>query len=269
MDWSAAAAIVGEAVQAGFNVLAVPTYTPSWAAIPEGRTFVHPGPADPSAYANFVKLAAQRYRGMIRNWEIWNEPNVRDSFAPKPDSAKYSARLKLSYAAIKSVDPASVVISGGLSPALDDGTNISPASFVDQMYKNGAGPSFDGVGIHPYSSPDLISQGTQWYQPKQYIGMITYVMYQNQNSYKRLWSTEFGASTAVNAGTYGVTEARQSQVLVDGINYLRSLPNGGPIFVFDHRDINTGSSNTEENYGLMRTDWTAKPALASVRALIR
>lgn len=267
-NWAGTDKLVVDAYNAGLNILAVPTYTPTWAAIPEGRTFLHPGPADPATYANFTRLAAERYRGLIRNWEIWNEPNVIHSFAPKPDAAKYSQMLKLSYAAIKSVDQYSVVISGGLSPAIDDGTNISPARFVEALYANKAGASLDGIGNHPYSAPDLLSAGTDWWTPKNSIDMISYLMYINGDGWKKIWTTEFGAATTTGQPPYGVTEARQTEILVDGIKYLRSLPNGGPIFLFDYRDINTGSQNLEENYGLTRTNNTAKPSLAAVKALI-
>lgn len=268
-DWTLTDKLVIGAYNSGLNILGLLTYTPSWAASPEGRTFLHPGPSDPAAFANFARLAAERYRGAIRNWEIWNEPNIVHSFGPTPDVAKYAAILKQSYSAIKSVDPYSVVVTGGLAPALDDGTNISPARFIQALYAAGAGKYFDGVGIHPYSVPDLLSKGTDWWTSKNTISMITYLMDQNGDGAKRLWTTEFGASTSPNQPPYGVTEARQTEILVDGIKYLQSLPNAGPIFLFDYRDINTGSGNTEENYGLIRSDFTPKPSLAAVQQLIK
>lgn len=267
-DWSSIDKLVIGAYNSGLNILGLLTYTPSWAASPEGRNFIHPGPSDPADFANFARLATERYRGAIRNWEIWNEPNIVHSFAPVPSVQKYASMLKLSYSAIKSVDPYSVVITGGLAPALDDGTNISPAVFIQSLYAAGAGNYFDGVGIHPYSVPNLLSEGVDWWTPKNTIAMITYLMNVNGGGAKRLWTTEFGAATSPDHPPYGVTEARQSEILVDGINYLRSLPNAGPIFVFDYRDINTGSGNTEENYGLIRSNYTPKPALSAVQGLI-
>ena len=93
-------------------------------------------------------------------------------------------------------------------------------------------------------------------------------------SYKRIWFTEFGASTAPEgafapelAGQQSrVTEVRQAEILTDGINYMRTLANCGPIFLFDHRDIETGSFVIENNYGLLRSDFSPKPALSAVKA---
>ena len=268
-DWSRTDKLILGAYNAGLNILGVPTYTPSWAATPEGRNYLHPAPADPNTFGTFTRLVTQRYRGLIRNWEIWNEPNIQSSFAPRPDAVKYTEMLRAAYTSIKSVDPYSVVITGGLSPSFDDGVNISPAVFVQSLYANGAGPSFDAVGNHPYSVPDLLSVGQDWWTPRKQIEMISYLMNINGDGAKKLWTTEFGAPTAPNYPPYGVTENRQKEILVDAINYLRALPNAGPVFIFDHRDINTGSANPEENFGLTRSNYTAKPALAAVKALIR
>ncbi|NMN97787.1 cellulase family glycosylhydrolase [Antrihabitans stalactiti] len=266
-NWATTDQKVNAAAAAGLNILGLLTYTPAWAATAEGRNFIHPAPADPATFANFVKLAAQRYKGSIKNWEIWNEPNIQASFAPKPDPAKYTTMLKLSYAAIKAVDSSATVISGGLSPSMDDGTNISPYMFVQYMYWWGAKGSLDGLGIHPYSAPGLLSQGADWNSSKNAITVINWLLTAFGDGGRRLWTTEFGAPTSATQ-PYGVTEARQSEILVDGINYLRSLPNAGPIFLFDFRDLNTGSPNVEFNFGLVRTDYSPKPSLAAVQAML-
>jgi hypothetical protein len=276
-DWAETDAIVMDAATRNLTILGLVTYAPAWAATEEGRQYLHPAPADPQVFADFVKTAAERYRGVIRNWEIWNEPNVVQSFAPRPDVALYSAMLEKAYSAIKSVDPYSVVISGGTSPAVDQEGSLSPATFIHGLLSSGAGDSLDAVGMHPYSSPSLLSEQTQWYSSNAAINNVTYLMNYLGQSHKRIWFTEFGASTArvaAQPGTdpssqhVGVSESRQAEILVDGINYLRSLPNGGPIFLFDHRDIETGSNTVEFSYGLLRSDFSPKPALAAVQRLL-
>lgn len=276
-DWTSIDAQVDDARQHGLTILAVVTYAPAWAVTPEGRNFVHPAPANPATFVEFTRIAADRYRGVIRNWEIWNEPNIRQNFAPDPDVALYSAMLVGAYAAIKTIDPYSVVISGGTSPAVDGPGSIAPTTFINGLLTGIAANSFDGVGMHPYSSPNLLSAQREPYSSKVAIGYVTRRMNQTGQGHKRLWFTEYGASTAntpqgddadTSAQHVGVSEDRQAEILVDGINYLRSLPNGGPIFIFDHRDLETFSTTVDYSYGLLRADFTPKPALAAVQRLL-
>lgn len=276
-DWASTDAQVMDAFDRNLAILAVVTYTPAWAATPEGRNFLHPAPADPNTFANFVQIAAERYRGVIRNWEIWNEPNIVQSFAPEPDVALYSEMLSKAYAAIKSVDPASVVISGGTSPAVDGPGSIAPAAFVYGLLARGAANYLDGIGMHPYSSPNLLSTQTEPYSSKQAIEHVTNLMNYLGVRNKQLWFTEFGASTALTPQTteldasgqgVGVSETRQAEILVDAIEYLRSLPNGGPIFVFDHRDYQPDGRRVEYTYGLVRHDFSPKPSLDAVKRLL-
>ena len=49
----------------------------------------------------------------IRTWQIWNEENFK-YFVARPNPAEYGKLVKLSYAAIKGVDPGAKMILGGL-----------------------------------------------------------------------------------------------------------------------------------------------------------
>jgi polysaccharide biosynthesis protein PslG len=277
-DWTTTDSLVNEAAQRGLKILGLLTYAPSWAVPPQNRILVHPAPADAASWGRFVALAAQRYGHIIHNWEIWNEPNIDDSFAPGPDLPLYSAMLRESYRAIKDVDPDAVVVTGGTSPAVDNPTEMSPVTFIKGLYDHGAGDFFDAVAMHPYSSPELLSVDgpPETSNSRRAISDVTDLMVARGQRGKRIWFTEFGASTStpgaaapeLSGQQVGVTPERQSVILTEGINYMRSLPNGGPIFLFDFRDVETGSRNVQFNYGLLRSDFTAKPSLAAVRALI-
>ncbi|WP_197507690.1 cellulase family glycosylhydrolase [Mycobacterium sp. ACS4331] len=278
-DWENTDSMINEANRRGLKILGLLTYAPSWSVPPQNRTLVHPAPSDVEAWARFVAQVAQRYRGVIRHWEVWNEPNIDDSFAPGPDPALYTAMLKEAYTAIKSADPDSTVITGGTSPAVDNPTEMSPVTFLRALYDHGAGDYFDAVAMHPYSSPELLSilGPAETSNSNRAIRDVTALMRSRGQRDKLIWFTEFGASTATPGATapdlsgqqVGVSPAHQAEILTDGINYVRSLPNGGPIFLFDHRDIETGSRNVEFNYGLLRSDFTAKPSLAAVQSLLR
>src|SRR4029079_12046789 len=132
---------------AGISVLFVVAFTPPWARPnplpPSTRDPSHVPPKNTSDYTNFLKAAAQRYspvgtkrpaglRGSVREWEIWNEPNLFGFWTP-PNATVYGNFLKASVVALRAVDSHAVVISGGMAPAANQFGNISPVSFVQGM----------------------------------------------------------------------------------------------------------------------------------------
>lgn len=94
-------------------------YIPSWAAdkrIPNPRNPKSRMTATPKAQdlADFVRKVATRYKGRIRYWEMWNEPDLswRGTFED------YLAYIKTIYPVLKSVDPNNIVMSGGFAGPL-------------------------------------------------------------------------------------------------------------------------------------------------------
>ena len=75
-------------------------------------------PDDPRTLANFMGLLAERYKGRIHAYEIWNEPNLAHetggTIVPE-DVGRYVEMLKLSYQAIKAVDPEAIVLAAASS----------------------------------------------------------------------------------------------------------------------------------------------------------
>lgn len=115
-DWADTDSLVDGAASRGLMILGLVTYGPYWSVPPENRLLIHAAPADAKAWGTFMAVVAKRYSNVIHNWEIWNEPNIDDSFAPGPDLVLYAAMLREAYDAIKSLDPGAVVITGGTSP---------------------------------------------------------------------------------------------------------------------------------------------------------
>jgi hypothetical protein len=72
-DWRVYDAIAAEARKRNIEVFATLAYTPQWAT---GGPFFLGVPDDPADWADFCFRAAKRYKGQIRWWGLWNEPNL-------------------------------------------------------------------------------------------------------------------------------------------------------------------------------------------------
>jgi len=142
----------------GINVLLSVVKAPKWAR-PAGDTDQGP-PADMNTYATFVGEMAQRYRGRVKAYEIWNEQNLYYEWGGrgrKLNAARYVELLRAAYNAIKANDPGAVVISGALTPTgYNDGdVAIDDRVYLEQMYQAGLARYCDAVGAHPsgYNNP--------------------------------------------------------------------------------------------------------------------
>ncbi|OZC60237.1 hypothetical protein CH267_04620 [Rhodococcus sp. 06-621-2] len=267
LDWSAMDSAVDAALSAGLPVLGVVTWSPTWAVPPEYALTAHPAPADPELFAAFAGAAADRYRDRITAWEVWNEPNVAATFGPSAHPERYCSLLSATSRAIRAAAPDAVIVAGSTSPAVDSANSLAPATFVEALYRCAGGGTFDAVSMHPYSTPALLSEPASEWDSANEVARVRDVMIRNGDTAKQIWFTEFGAPTTSTHP--GVDETRQAEILVDGIRTLHQLDYSGPVFVFDLRDSATGDPSPEYNYGLLRSDYTPKPAFDAVRNLLR
>jgi hypothetical protein len=72
-SWSASDAQINNAVADGQQILAILHVVPSWA---NGGKDEDVPPLSTTAWSEFVRQVAQRYRGKIAAYEIWNEPDT-------------------------------------------------------------------------------------------------------------------------------------------------------------------------------------------------
>ncbi|MBM3673555.1 MAG: hypothetical protein FJW88_01180 [Actinobacteria bacterium] len=255
----------------GLSLVAMVAYSPPWARpadCPPGS--LHCLPANPADYARFIRAAVERYganssnlwlRGSVSVWEIWNEPNHRPFAQPKPSLDAYSALLKAAYPAVKAADPGATVITGGTSPAPDaaDGSDVHPITWLNGIYARGAGGSFDAVGHHPYSFPTN-PLDAQWWNAFTQTQSLYDVMVANGDAAKKIWGTEAGAPIGTDPSA--LDEIRQAQWVRDYYAGWNSsyLPFTGPLFWFQHRDSGTNPADREQNFGMLRQDWSPKQA---------
>jgi hypothetical protein len=218
-NWSAVDSLVAGAAQAGLNVLPFVYEAPAW-AVPRVKV---PGPtsarapktlpvksaAERDAWSAFLVLAAERYgpggrfwsehptlsAEPIRTWQIWNEPNFK-YFVARPNPADYGKLVKISFAALRSVDAgAQVVLAGMFSQPIEATRNFRPpqayfaADFLERMYRSTPGikSRFQGVALHPYTG------NFRRLAPE--IEEFRRALKRNHDAGKGLWITEIGWSS--------------------------------------------------------------------------
>jgi polysaccharide biosynthesis protein PslG len=265
-NWAPYDNVVTATTARGMKVLGMIGYTPSWAR-PGGTSDKTP-PTNLADYANFAKAAVARYSAMgVHAYEVWNEPNIVNFWSPAPDPARYAQMLKLAYGAIKSADPSATVVSAGLSPygayGERDTTHVNPLTYLEAMYANGAGGSFDALGWHPYNYPWGLSYyaWSAWSQMSETTPNVRSIMTARGDSAKQVWVTEFGAPTG--STTRDLTEAAQAQLVTEFYGKLKDWSWAGPGFFYSYRDNGTNKSDVEQNFGLLHYDWSAKPSYAA------
>ena len=159
IDYSVVDIVLEQTAPRGIDVLPAVTSVPAWAAR-------HPGdpnsPPDGTAgYVGFVEALVRRYgpggsfwaershlpAQPIRQWQIWNEPNMGFAWSDQPFAADYVALLRASRERIKQVDPGAQVLLAGLVGRSWQG--------LSKIYAAGGRGLFDAVAIHPFTlKPD-------------------------------------------------------------------------------------------------------------------
>ncbi|KUI43262.1 beta-galactosidase [Mycobacterium sp. IS-1590] len=270
-DWAYTDKVVSEATAHGMNVLAVLATTPAWArsSVPgHSGISAYSRPVRLSSLADFARIAAERYapRG-VHSWEIWNEPNMRKFWPPRPDAGEYGALFRAIAEVIRSVDPAATLLIGGLSPRYDlSPTETSPVDYLEQLYRNGSAQLADAVAAHPYSFPAMPMES-----PQRMIGgfkdlpALYDVMAKHGDGRKKIWITEFGAPTGT--GQYAVSENDQAASIVQAREQLERWDWSGPLIYYELVDGGTDLNEPEENFGVLRDNLEPKPAaIALMRA---
>ncbi|MFN8471816.1 MAG: cellulase family glycosylhydrolase [Anaerolineae bacterium] len=238
-DWSHTDHIVYTANKYGdIDIMARVDNQPEWAR--QGCSLQGP-PANMKDFTDFLTAMATRYKGRIRAYEIWNEPNLaREWCDQKPDPKQYAAMLKAAYAAIKAADPDAMVISAGLSPTgTNDQTAMPDDVYLDQLYQAMGGKSdgyFDVLGVHapgykaaPEVSPDEAAANKAAYGGERFFTFrrvedLRKIMEKYGDTNKQVAVLEMGwTSDEVNPSYswHAVSEEQKADYLVRAYQYAK------------------------------------------------
>lgn len=165
--------------------------SPQWAsARPQEKAAYGLGraaePREMNDWKNYVRTVARRYKGSIKDFEIWNEPNSKDFFSGKVDTL---VQLTCeAYRVLKEESPHNIVVS----PAYTGEQNIR---LLAEFLAKGGGHCIDVVAYHLYVTPSY---------PEAIRPLVTQIkkaMLENGVGHLPLWNTESGWWMANADGT--------------------------------------------------------------------
>ncbi|MDP2954748.1 MAG: hypothetical protein Q8O76_15700, partial [Chloroflexota bacterium] len=215
--------IVELAQEYGLEIIARLDNPPAWSRARGNEIGTFAPPDDLDDFGDFVYAVVSRYRGRIKYYQIWNEPNIYPEWGEQPvDPIAYTQLLKVGYTRAKEADPEAVIISAGLAPTTEMGPkNLSDLVFLQKMYDAGAKGYFDIMSVQGYglwTGPDdrrTDPSRTNFSRPR----LIREIMVRNGDEDKPIWAGEVGWNALPEGfpGTavYGrVSEELQAQYTV-------------------------------------------------------
>lgn len=192
--------IVALAEKYGLTIIARLDSPPAWSrADGEARGAFAP-PDRFEDFGDFVYTIVSRYKGRVRYYQLWNEPNIYPEWGEQDvDPEAYTRLLCIGYRRAKEVDPDVVILSGALAQTLElGGRNLSDLVFLQRMYNAGAGDCFDILAMQGYG---LWSGPTDHRLRPTAINYARHVyardiMVQNGDAEKPIWLSEMNWNAA-------------------------------------------------------------------------
>lgn len=208
-DFSGSDPAVAASLQTGLQVLGIVDGIPGWAAahgqppgngVPRGLTRA---PDDPrNLWAAFLRGLVTHYRGQVKYWEIWNEPDLPFFWHGSP--AAYARLLQVAYLTIKQVDPGARVLMAGM--VVPDFGFVG--SVLDDLRHPAAGmpaTAFDVAAWHAYGPTSTLAANLQQFRA---------ILAARGFGDAPLWVTEDGFPASNPTG-----EARQAAYVLQTITY--------------------------------------------------
>lgn len=204
---------------------------------------------DLAAWKTYVGTTARHFRGRIRIWEVWNEPDLT-AFSHF-SAADYVDLARVAREAVKAVDPSLVLYSAGFAGLSPHPGRRDP----DYQYKamRDGGKYFDVHAYHGHSNfAAYARQIDERLLPLRSKAGVSIPWYANE--------------TAVSA--IGGTEREQALALFKKLLFSWSRGAIGYNW-YDLRNDGYSPSDPEHHFGLLTHDFQAKPVLSVYHTLAR
>ena len=162
-DWSYFDGLVRSTAEKGIDFMPVLFGAPPWIS---SDVATPPIGSWEGIWTNYVTAVVKRYgsdgafwsenpevpKRPIEDWQVWNEPNSRTWWRPRPDPKEYGKLLVMSAKAIHAADPQSRVLTAGIVAEPTNSGAIPGNEYLRGLYKSKAARrATDVVAFHPYA----------------------------------------------------------------------------------------------------------------------
>ena len=238
-------------------------------------------PADFGDYADYVAAVAQRYKGRIRAYQLWNEPNIYPEWgAQAVNPEDYAKMLCLAYRRVKAIDPEAIVLAAALAPTVEQsGRDLSDLIFLQRMYTAGAGQCFDVASAQGYglfSGPEdrrLSPLGTNVARHT----LMRDIMVANGDAGKPIWLAEANwnalppsSAGIAGYGNFGIVTLEEQARYVPQLyaRARRDWPWVGAIAVWFFKPASDADKNQAVYYfRMLEPDFTPLPLYEALKAM--
>ena len=253
----------------GIKVIATLTETPCWASSAPAslrgdctgpwweRGVQDYAPRNPRDYARAARFLTDRYGTRLAALEIWNEPNLSYEFLGPRKVARYAALVRAAYPEAKRGNARVPVLAGSLAYA--------DAEFLAALYRAGIRGAHDAISLHPYTD----GRGPESEVASDHLefgpGLRSMRAAQRAaGQIAPLWLTEFGFTACSWCGTL----EDQARLIAETVRAIPSYPFVRGATIYQLRDTSTEPDSWESNFGLVREDFSARPAYAAFRQAV-
>ncbi len=284
--WEKYDQIVDLAEKYGMELIVRVSTPPAWSRAQGDAVGTFAPPDNYEDFGDFVYELVSRYRGRIRYYQIWNEPNIYPEWGNYSISPEdYTRLLKIGATRAREADPNAVIISGALASTIALQPDASPPTnalndllYLQRMYDAGAAPYFDIMAMQDYGlwsgptdrrmQPRVMNFGRPQF--------VRDVMVANGDANKPIWISEM----AWNAVPDEVPDKRFGQVSLEQqaeyepMAYQRVLeewPWAGVVNTWYFKratDEWLSQGKPEAYFRLADPDFTLQPVYHSLKAYI-
>lgn len=274
--WSDLDARVNEAERQGLDILLSFYFIPVWAngTSPTCGLFFEncsTPPTDPDAFPEFVTAVAQRYKGRISYYGIWNEPDYLPFWGGTRQQF-LDLILRPGIQAVRNSDPAAKTVGPDIY------TDAGFLQLVLDNFCNETDPNenLDIIAVHSYPSPTTTTTSAEMMLAKMDNDYLPRMV--NSSCNKPLWITEYGVNTystdPIEQAAFEIIQGEEYVQALQGVlarSAGTSLPRLTRIFLFRLQD---NAPPQPYKSGLLRSDdptefYEKKPAFFAVESYLR